>query len=45
MRRVRARLACWWSGHVDWVMVETRPSRIALRCLICGRETAGWKVY
>ena len=35
-----ARLACLWHGHADVTTVAGR--RVALRCLTCGRETAGW---
>lgn len=44
-RRLRAKLRCWWDGHTDLIMVETKPRRILLRCLTCGRETSGWQVY
>jgi ribosomal protein S27AE len=38
-----ARLRCWCEcGHTDFMTFH--PDRLSLRCLDCGRETAGWQV-
>jgi hypothetical protein len=42
MRRVPNRLVCLVKGH-DTVLHFERH-RLALRCITCGRRTAGWVI-
>lgn len=34
------RLECLWRGHDDRLLLT--PTRLAMRCATCGRETVGW---
>jgi hypothetical protein len=37
-----ARLFCGFQGHHE--LLHFAPSRLTLRCALCGHETPGWQI-